>query len=54
MDDYLKDVYGIDVQERINKTPSIKDIEENLNRPMQGIKTNEEYYHNISSVNRIP
>ena len=55
MGPYLKETYGIDLDERRNSvTPSIKEIEENLNRPMQGVKSTEEFYDKISSVHRIP
>ena len=33
---------------------SIKEIEENINRAMQGVKTTEEFYDKISSAHRIP
>ena len=54
MSPHLKDTYGIDLEERSPLTPSIKEIEENINRAMEGVKTSEEFYHKISSLHRIP
>ena len=45
MGPYLKETYGIDLDERRNNVvPSIKEIEENINRVTQGVKTNDQFY----------